>query len=153
MTEKKRFSTFSDVLNTLQQTEGIASNIIMLQLFMDFFKIKVYVKLVFILVNMFFNNFKCYDIYITKNINLTSLLIKIKITYFLPCRDVTDMIACQYILLFTVHVNKVVFFNSDKSYPFILRLSWKMFSKKKKKIQKTDRYLFPKKLGKGEKLY
>lgn len=53
MTEKKRFSTFSDVLNTLQQTEGIASNIIMLQLFMDFFKIKVYVKLVFILVNMF----------------------------------------------------------------------------------------------------
>lgn len=97
MTEKKRFSTFSDVLNTLQQTEGIASNIIMLQLFMDFFKIKVYVKLVFILVNMFFNNFKCNDIYITKNINLTSLLIKIKITYFLPCRDVTDMIACQYI--------------------------------------------------------
>lgn len=38
MTEKKRSSTFSDVLNTLQQTEGIASNIIMLQLFMDFLK-------------------------------------------------------------------------------------------------------------------
>lgn len=38
MTEEKRFSTFSDVLNTLQQTEGIASNIIMLQLFMDFLK-------------------------------------------------------------------------------------------------------------------
>lgn len=80
MTEKKKSSTPSDVLNTLQ-----------------FFKIKVDVKLVFILVNMFFNNFKYDDIYITKNINLTSLLIKIKITYFLPCRDVTDMIACQYI--------------------------------------------------------
>lgn len=64
---------------------------------MDFLKIKVNVKLVFILVNMFFNKFKYDDIYITKNINLTSLLIKIKITYFLPCRDVTDMIACQYI--------------------------------------------------------
>lgn len=38
MTEKKRFSTFSDVLNTLQQNEGIALNIIMLQLFMDFLK-------------------------------------------------------------------------------------------------------------------
>lgn len=33
---------------------------------MDFFKIKVNVKLVFILVNMFFNNFKYYDIYIIK---------------------------------------------------------------------------------------
>lgn len=84
MTKKKRSSTLSDVLNTLQ-------------LFMDFLKIKVNVKLVFILVNMFFNNFKYDDIYITKNINLTSLLIKIKITYFLPCRDVTDMIACQCI--------------------------------------------------------
>lgn len=65
MTEKKRSSTLSDVLNTLQ-------------LFMDFFKIKVNVKLVFILVNMFFNKFKYDDIYITKNINLTSLLIKLK---------------------------------------------------------------------------
>lgn len=38
MTEKKRSSTLSDVLNTLQQNEGIALNIIMLQLFMDFLK-------------------------------------------------------------------------------------------------------------------
>lgn len=44
---------------------------------MDFFKIKVNVKLVFILVNMFFNNFKYDDIYIIKNINFISFLIKI----------------------------------------------------------------------------
>lgn len=61
---------------------------------MDFFKIKVYVKLVFILVNMFFNNFKCYDIYIIKNINFISFLIKIKIMYFFFCCDVIDMIVC-----------------------------------------------------------